>query len=201
MTDSGERRPIREWFLSLTAGLIASLIASLIAYETRAHLLEGIAVAILACFVVIGAIHMTMTIAIPRRLRRRPLVVRITGNPQWLDQRNDIWILATELKIKNRTREAVGIRGYEIEYETPSGIRARTQPSDEDVRAVEQVTNSDSYFPPLHRFHDVPARKSISGWYVAAVSRDPAGGTPKCVVTVIDIIGRRYSRTIPAQQP
>ena len=57
------------------------------------------------------------------------------------------------------------------------------------------------YGPTLRTHKQVLAHESVSGWFVTAVTRDPAGGTPKCTIIVADDIGNEYPVTVERQEP
>ena len=189
MNDSRVRRLILEWSIALGGGLLSSLIAFL----NQAHLAVALGIGVLICAVI--------AVAGPALTRKRARLTAKIISRRWENLNSAFWMLAVEVEIKNRTGGSIKIEGYEFTYETSSGILESAQLSDEDSRAVKHAASSDRYFPPLPRYVEIPARRSVSGWYVAPVARNPAGGTPKCIITVIDEIGNRYKLVISAQEP
>jgi hypothetical protein len=192
MTGSRLRRLAQDGGIALFAGFLSSLIAFL----ARAYLAVVLSAGVLVCGAVIAGLEIA-------NARRAPLSVKIKGDPQWLSGNEDIRIVAVEIEIRNRTRNTIPIEeyGFAYAYESPAATLESPQLSQGDLDTVELVANYDRYFPPLRRFVEVPGHKAISGWYVAGVRRDRAGGTPKCIISVKDNIGSVYPVIIPPQKP
>ena len=129
----------------------------------------------------------------------RRLSVKVKDTPQWQGVNGQIRVIATEVELTNRTRDAIRIEECEFAYEGSAGILEKVQLSRTQALAFDDISRK--YYPQLKGFAEVPPHKSISGWYVAPVRRNPVGGTPKCVITVKDTIGNLYYATIPAQKP
>ncbi len=130
-----------------------------------------------------------------------PLAVRTKGQPRWRNWKNTALIVAIQVEATNTTDEPIQIDRYEFTYEAPGGLAWDAQLSDDEARAVRREVNSGRYFPSIEQYHEVPPLESISGWYVAAVTRDPSGGTPGCTIILTDTVGNRYKVTIPSQEP
>jgi hypothetical protein len=189
VNDGRIRRLGLEWSIALGGGLLSSLIAFL----DQAHPVVALSIGVLVC-----AMITVLGIALPRK--RAPLAVKIE-DMIWETLNSAFWALALKVDMKNRTSRSVKIVSCESVHEASDGTLVSAQLSDEDSRAVEYTADSKRYFPPLLRYPEIPARRSVSGWYVTPVARNPAGGTPKCIITVIDEIGNRYKLVIPAQEP
>ena len=179
----------------LAIALCAGLLAGLIAYLAKAHLVLTLSVGAAVC----GIIATALSIG---RARKRPrLAIRILGAPIWETPNEFLWILVVWVEVRNRTREAIRIVRVEFAYEADGVVTGNEQANDEVARAVAQVANSRQYYPPLSSFTEkIPARGTISGWFAAPVKRDPASGTPRCIITARDEIGSQYKVTIPAQK-
>jgi hypothetical protein len=188
VNDSSVRGLVRDRLGSLSVGLIASLLASIIA-----HLFAGLIITTLACIAALITAE-----AIIMWKHRQPLSVNLQSS-QW-DNLSDVnRMVAAEFEISNRTSRPIRIESYEFGYERADGLLESAQISESEALAIDSIAKR--YYPPLDGFVEVPARRSICGWYVAPVSRNPAGGTPKCILTVKDYIGNLYYAIIPAQQP
>lgn len=191
MSNDEGRRLARDWVVALGAGLLASLIVFL----ARADLFAVLAAAVLAC------IGVSVMLGLPIvRKHRRSLKVKVR-KWEWLRLNESIRILAAQVKIRNRTRDTIRIECYGFYSVASDETHEQFRLSGSEASAVEHVVNSEKYFPPVQGYAAIAARSSISGWYLAPVGRDPAGGTPKCVITVKDDVGNMYLVTIPAQMP
>lgn len=176
----------------LATALGGGLLSGLIAYYAQPHLALTLGVGAAVCIVIaVGIGH----------IRRRPrLVLKIQGTPLWKNLNPSFRIIAVRVQAKNKTGATIGLEGFELTDEASGIANGNGQLSDEVACAVARTASSDQYFPPLSGFAEIPAHGSISGWFVAAVRRDPAGGTPRCIFTLEDEIGSRYKATIPAQE-
>jgi hypothetical protein len=190
MADKELRDLIMNGVMSVGAGLGTSLIALV----AQPHLVVVLSAGVLVCAGVIAVRQIFRA-----RKRRPPLIVRVKDTPRWQGLNDKIRVIAAEVEFTNRTRDAIRIEECEFSYEGSDGILERVQLSGNETLAFDDIAHH--YYPQLKGFAEVPPHKSISGWYVAPVRRNPVGGTPKCVVTVKDIIGNLYYVTIPAQRP
>jgi hypothetical protein len=172
----------------------AGLGTSLIVLVAQPHLVVVLGAGALACVGVIAVRQLFRA-----RKRRSPLIVKVKDTPQWQGLNGKIRVIATEIEFTNRTRDVIRIEECDFAYEGSAGILESVQLSGNETLAFNAIARN--YYPQLKRFAEVPPHKSVSGWYVAPVRRNPAGGTPKCVVTVKDTIGNLYYATIPAQKP
>jgi hypothetical protein len=188
--DNELRGLIMNGVISVGAGLFTSLIALV----AQPHLVVVLGAGVLACA---GVIAIRQTVR--ARKRRPPLIVKVKDTPQWRGLNDNIRVIAAEIELTNKTRDAIRIEECELNYEGFGGILERVRLSGNEMLAFDDIAQH--YYPQLKGFAEVPPRKSISGWCVAAVRRNPFGGTPKCVVTVKDTIGNLYYATIPAQTP
>ena len=79
------------------------------------------------------------------------------------------------------------------------------QASGDDIMSVRREIHlrqeRQEYGPVLRNYARIPAGTSVSGWYLAAVTRNPSGGTPECVITITDDIGNEYRAVLPRQEP
>jgi hypothetical protein len=128
-----------------------------------------------------------------------PLVVEIieTQFEDW--RRVAVLIAAFRVKITNTTDRAIQVSGYAVTCDSPSwmfqvtgGERLALQ------REMAARAQDQRYGVPLRNFSMIPAKESVSGWMITAVSRDPAGDTPECVITVSDDLDSEY-RTVVAR--
>ncbi len=179
---------IRDLAIALGGGLLSGLIA----YYAQPYLALTLSVGAAVC----------ISIALGTGLvRRRPrLVLKIQGTPLWKNLNQSFRIIIVRVEAKNKTSVPIGLEGAELTYEASGIATGNDQLSDEIACAVAQTASSDQYFPPLSGFTEIPAHGSISGWFIEAVRRDPAGGTPRCIITLKDEIGSQYKAIIPAQQ-
>jgi hypothetical protein len=190
MRGHGAVELIRGWAIALGGGLLGSLIAHL----AHAHLVLALSIGVAACILVAVALSSWRT------RRRSRLVIGIQGTPLWTPLNQSFWIVAAMVEAKNRTGATIGIQGAELTCEGSASAIGNEDLSDEVARAVARIASSDHYFPPLSGFSEIPAHRSISGWFVAAVRRNPAGGTPMCIITLKDEIDSQYKVIIPAQE-
>jgi len=190
MADKELRDLIMNGVMSVGAGLGTSLIALV----AQPHLIIVLSAGVLACAGMIAIRQIFRA-----RKRRPPLIVKVKDTPQWRGLNDKTRVIVAEVELTNRTHDAIRIEECEFTYEGSGGILERVQLSENQMLAFDDIAQH--YYPQLKGFAEVPPRKSISGWCVAAVRRNPVGGTPKCVVTVKDTIGNLYYATIPAQAP
>lgn len=183
MNDGTVRRLVRDYSIALGAGLLASLTA----FAARAHQIMVLSAGVLVC----GAISTVLGMISVRR-RRAPLKLRIKGNPEWRNLDQVSMRVAFEVEVSNKTRNTITIQGYSFTYQYPGGSLHNAQIGDDDMT---------HHYPRLDHYSEVQAHKSISGWCVAKVDHNPAGGAPSCTVVVKDIFGNTYSATIPAREP
>lgn len=172
----------------------AGLATSLIALVAQPHLIVVLSAGVLACA---GAMAICQIFRAHKR--RPPLMMKIKDTPQWWGLNDKTRVIAAEVELTNRTRNAIRIEECKFTYEDPGGIFERIQLSGSETLAFDNIAQH--YYPQLKGFAEVPPHKSISGWYVAPVRRNLLGGTPKCAVNIRDTIGNLYYATIPAQEP
>jgi hypothetical protein len=187
-------RELRDLITNGVMSVGAGLGTSLIALVSQPHLVVVLSAGVLACVGVIAVRQIFRA-----RKRRPPLIVKVNGSPQWQTLNDKIRVIAAEVELTNRTRNAIRIEECEFTYEDSRGILERVQLTRNEALAFDRIAQH--YYPQLKGFAEVSPHRSIFGWYVAPVSRNPVGGTPKCVVTVKDAIGNLYYATIPAQKP
>jgi hypothetical protein len=161
----------------------AGLGTSLIVLVAQPHLVVVLGAGLLSCAGVI-AIRQTFR----RRRRRRPLIVKIKETPQWRRLNDKIRLIAADVELKNRTRDAIRIEECQFVYEGSTGIRERAQLSGNETLAFDDIAQP--YYPRLKGYAEVPPHKTISGWCVEPVRRSQFGGTPKCTVTIKDTNGQ-----------
>lgn len=183
MNDSTVRRLVMDYSIALGAGMLASLTAFL----ARAHQITVLSAGVLICAAISTVIGM-----ISVRRRRPPLKLRIKSNPEWriLDQTSRR--VAFEVEVSNKTRDTIAIQSYSFTYQYPGGSSQTAEIGDDDMS---------HHYPRLDHYSEVLAHKSISGWCVAKVNHNPAGGAPSCTIVVKDIFYNTYQLTIPAQEP
>jgi hypothetical protein len=68
-------------------------------------------------------------------------------------------------------------------------------------REIHRRQERQEYGPTLRNYARILAGTRISGWYLTAVTRNPRGGTPECVVVVTDDIGNEYRAVLAKQEP
>jgi hypothetical protein len=187
-------KELRDLAMNGVMSVGAGLGTSLIALVAQPHLVVVLGAGVLACagMIAVGMIFRA-------RRRRPPLIVKVRDTPQWQSLNDETKIIAAEVELTNRTRDAIRIEECEFTYEGSGGILESIQLSGNDTLAFDDIVQH--YYPQLKGFAEVLPHKSISGWCIAPVRRNPVGGTPKCVVTVKDTIGNLYYATIPAQKP
>lgn len=134
-----------------------------------------------------------------------PLVVKIKGNPQWENWKYIAWIAAFHVQITNTTDQRILIASFGFTTDNRGLQPWESTATNEQHGSVEGEIGAKQersyYGAPLRTQNQVPARDSVSGWFVTAVTRDPAGGTPRCMIIVKDDIGNQYTATVPAQEP
>ena len=132
------------------------------------------------------------------------LVVEIVDQ-DFEDWRHLVLIAALRVKITHTTERMirVGSYGFTHDPEGRSGWHTHVT-ADEDLEIARELharKERQHYGVPLRNYATVPAHESVLGWVVEAVTRDPAGGTPRCTVFVRDKVGNSYQATLARQEP
>jgi|HubBroStandDraft_4_1064222.scaffolds.fasta_scaffold28509_3 hypothetical protein len=185
--DSSVRRLMQDAAVALAAGLVCGLIAAL----ASAHVVLASCIGIAACIAGVFGLQFVS------RRGRRALMAGLISH-RWLVWRGHL-LLTAKVQVRNRSKGDVQI-DTSFTY-TPSGRAETLQLSSDDELAFKELVESELYFPPLSGFRSVPARSPISGWHLALVPRDPAGGTPPCKIIIQDVIGNRYEICVEQQKP
>jgi hypothetical protein len=134
-----------------------------------------------------------------------PLMVRLLEPPQWENWKYIALIGAFHIEITNTTGRAILIGSFA--FTTDNRGLASWESNATDVqhieirREVHARQEGHRYGPSLRIHSQVPAHATVSGWFVTAVTRNPAGGTPECTFMVQDDIGNEYPVTIERQDP
>jgi hypothetical protein len=184
------RWQIRGLAIELSAGLLGSLIA----YLAKAHLALVLSVGAVVCLII-------ATLLNTRYARQHQRLTAKYQSILWEPLNEFFKILLVKIEITNKTQHSIGIALAEFAYEVDGVVAGNGRVSDDVAHAVARVAGSKQYYPPLSGYTEkIPAHGSISGWFATPVRCDPAGGTPKCIVTVRDEIGGRYKIAIPAQK-
>jgi hypothetical protein len=114
-------------------------------------------------------------------------------------------IAALRVKITNTTGDMIRLSTigftYDPEGKPGSGTNLSADERLEIDRELRARRERQHYGIPIHNYATIPARESISGWVVEAVTRDPAGGTPRCTVVIKDELGNEYRATLPKREP
>lgn len=181
---------IRDFVIAFAAGLAFGLVALLF----KAHLLLALIVGLLVCVTVIAWLERGLV------LHRTPLRVKVRER-RWDNWRNFALIGAFRVEITNTTALPIRISSIVFTVDGPWTPWAVGDDNGAADRESRERTESHRYGPPLLIHSEVPARRSISGWYVTAISRNPQGGTPNCKLIIKDGLGNRYTALVPAQTP
>jgi hypothetical protein len=107
--------------------------------------------------------------------------------------------------VENTTDTPLLIGGYAFTSGAQEGPAWDTQATGEEIMSVKrEISRRDEtqhYGQPLRNFARIAAHETISGWFLVAVNRPPAGGTPACTVIVEDDVRSEYRATLPAREP
>jgi hypothetical protein len=134
-----------------------------------------------------------------------PALIVTLRDSQWENWKYVALLAALHVEITNTTNRAILIASYAFTTDNrglPSWESSAT--GDQHIEVMREINarqEGHRYGPSLRIHSEVPARDSVSGWFVTAVTRDPAGGTPECVFIVKDDIGNEYPVTIERQEP
>jgi hypothetical protein len=114
-------------------------------------------------------------------------------------------IAALRVKITNTTEDMIRLStiGFTCDPEGKLGL-GTTLSADERLEIDRELyarRERQHYGISLHNHATIPAHESISGWVVEGVTRDPAGGTPRCTVVIKDELGNEYRATLPMREP
>ena len=134
-----------------------------------------------------------------------PLLVRLKEPPQWENWKYVAMIAAFHVEIRNTTDRPIMVGSYAFTTDN-RGLPdwESTAIGEEHIgvhREIHARHENHHYGPQLRLHSEVPAHESVSGWFVTAVTRDPAGGTPECSIIVKDDIGNEYQLTVGRQDP
>lgn len=117
-------------------------------------------------------------------------------------------IAALRVRITNTTGAMIRIRaiGFIRDIRDAEGNPAwdTTVGSDERLeleRELHARRERQHYGIPLRNYATVPAHESISGWVVEEVTRNPAGGSPRCTVVIEDELRDKYQATLDKREP
>lgn len=174
----------------------AGFVVGLIAYMEQPHLLVVFIVGIVVCVAMLAGLPAFR----PRRSRPQ-LAVKIKGTPQWHTLNDKYRIVAVPVDVTNKMRRRrTRIGGYDFHYEGPDGSPERIHLNGNEKAEFDNIAQG--YYPLLTGFSAILPHTTISGWYVAAVPRNPlTGETPRCVITVKDGDENVYRATISAHRP
>lgn len=133
-----------------------------------------------------------------------PLIVTI------LDSRFETWrwiaqIAALHVQVENTTDKPILVATYGFGCNNEGRPLWQEQASHDEQLSVDREIHRrqerQEYGQPLRNYARIQPHQRISGWLVTCVSRNPAGGTPQCTVTVKDDIGNQYTTVLPKQGP
>jgi len=189
------RRIVRDALVGLFAGLAAALVASLGHADMNIVLIAGIGVCMVALLILEASGFL---------YRRQPLVVKVKES-RFENWRHIALIAAFHVEITNTTGKPTLIASYGFTTDNRGKQSWEFSATGEDhiavMREVHARQEGHRYGPSLRIHAEVPAHESVSGWLVHPVTRDPAGGTPKCTIVVKDDIGNEYRKTIKEREP
>ena len=133
-----------------------------------------------------------------------PLAVRIRTDSRF-EPLGQCRVAAMHVEAENTTDRDIPIAGFEFSCDSegqPHWDRQVT--NDQRMQVAQEITrrqNDQVYGPSLEDIRLIPARSSVSGWYLVPVSRNPAGGTPECTLIVEDDMGNKYLARLPRREP
>ena len=134
-----------------------------------------------------------------------PLIVRIMPDSQFENWRYIALIAALHVQVKNTTDTPIPIGGYAFTSDPSAGLAWRTQATGEEImsirREIARRDETQHYGQLLRNFARIGAHETISGWFLVAVNRPPADGTPACTVIVEDGVRNEYRATLRAREP
>src|SRR5262249_2189358 len=102
-------------------------------------------------------------------------------------------IAALRIKITNTTGTTIRLGGFGFTYDTEGNPAWDASVSGDERLELDRELHArkerQRYGIPLRNHATVPAYESISGWVVEAVTRNPAGGSPRCLIAIEDVLG------------
>lgn len=108
---------------------------------------------------------------------------------------------ALPILVRNTTNADIMIQGYAItadnEGRLPWEHRASAADRDSVEREVQRRIERQDPGISIWNFMRIPAAGTVHGWYTAAVTRIPSGGSPACTIVVRDQMNNTYQKTYP----
>jgi hypothetical protein len=136
---------------------------------------------------------------------RPKLMVTILADSEFENWRYIALIAALHVQVENTTDRPVLVGGYAFTYDAGGEPSWETQEPGQEVmslqREISRRNERQQYGQPLRNFARIPARETISGWFLTAVSRPPTGGTPAGIVIISDDVRNEYRATLPRREP
>lgn len=133
-----------------------------------------------------------------------PLEVKILPDSGFERWGQSVRIAALHVEVKNTTGKDILVNDYEFSYDTQGRPTWEQQATNDEQLAVRQeIKRRDEcqeHGQPLGNFTRINANGQVYGWLLAPISRNPAGGTPECTVTVVDDDGDRYPAKLPGRE-
>lgn len=114
-------------------------------------------------------------------------------------------IAALHVQVKNTTDKPIRVSGYAFTSDSGGDAPWESQVTGDEAmsvtREISRREQTQQHGLPLRNFARIAAGQTISGWFLTAVNRLSAGGTPPCSVIVRDHVGNQYRATYPAREP
>ena len=132
------------------------------------------------------------------------LIITILDDSQFENWQYVALIAALHVQVENTTDTSIRVGGYAHTSDPKEGLPWDINATVEEIMSVRrEITRRDEtqhYGQPLRNFARIPAHETISGWFLVAVNRPPAGGTPTITVIVKDDLANEYRVTLPARE-
>ena len=107
------------------------------------------------------------------------------------------------VRVRNTTDADILVQGYAITVDNEGRLPWEHQVSIQDRDSVDrEVRRRVERQEPgisIWNFMRIPARSTASGWYLAAVTRIPTGGSPACTIVVRDEMNNTYQKAYPKE--
>jgi hypothetical protein len=132
-------------------------------------------------------------------------IVKIMDDSQFENWQYIAMIAALHVQVENTTDTDIPVAGYAYTCDTggqpPWDHQASAEERMSITREIARRQDRQEHGQPNRNYARIPGRTRIDAWLLVPMTRNPAGGTLPCTITVMDDIGNRYQATLPGHEP